>query len=72
MEVVKTAEEVFKQIDLRTRTLGLDMSNYHAISIQIKPGEAGKDYGKLCGRTTRHGRIEALAEGGREWMAPEV
>ena len=42
--VVKAAQEVFKQIDLRTHTLGLDMSNYHAISIQVKPGDAGKDY----------------------------
>lgn len=42
--VVKAAQEVFKQIDLRTHTLGLDMSNYHAVSIRVKPGDAGKDY----------------------------
>ena len=42
--VVDAAKEVFKQIDLRTRTMGLDMSNYHAISMQVRPGEAGKDY----------------------------
>lgn len=67
MEVVKTAEEVFKQIDLRTRTLGLDMSNYHAISIQIKPCEADKDYWQAVWAYNKAmAALEALAEGSGE------
>lgn len=67
LEVVEAAKEVFKQIDLRTRTLGLDMSNYHAISIQIKPGEAGKDYWQAVWAYNKAlAKLEALAEGGGE------
>ena len=43
-KVVEAARELFTQVSNRTKTTGLDMSNYHAISITVKPGDAGRDY----------------------------
>lgn len=43
-KVVDAAKELVTQINNRTKTMGLDMSNYHAISITVKPGDAGRDY----------------------------
>ncbi len=42
--VVEAAKKLVTQINNRTKTMGLDMSNYHAISITVKPGDAGRDY----------------------------
>ena len=43
-KVADAAKELVTQINNRTKTMGLDMSNYHAISITVKPGDAGRDY----------------------------